>query len=413
MQLSRFPLPSACRRVHHDSVPVIPSPPTPVAAASAVILGAFREDSLQPRVAEMRAALGGPADVVLAFVTPHWLPHFGDFLEVVQIGMRCRRVAGCTAGGLVSAAGEHEEMAGCSLLAVRAAGSAPRLERWPAAASAWPSRSGPSNGAIILGHPLHLAIDGWMECWRHLYPSLPAFGGLASGGTHASAIKLFDEDGLFDGALLAVHFTGQVHVGGAVAQSYRPLGFPYVVTGAEGNILTSLGGQPPMRRLEEAFRQYQKAGGAGGPLAPGLVHAGFPASENEARAGHDEFVVRAIIGADSSSGSMALAGLPRVGQTLQFQLRDPGSADEAWGRACRRLKDRLPSPSVAALLFPCLGRGHGFFGRSGHDSGVLTGELGAMPMAGAFVNGELALTGDRMHAHTFSVAAAVLRGPAP
>ena len=392
------------------------SPMPSVAATSALILDTFNEDVLQARVDGMRLALGGPADLVLVFLTPQWLPKLPEFLEITQIGLRCGRLVGCTAGALVSSSGEHEERAGCSLLALRLAGDTPRIERWAKTPAAWPAHPGPSHGAIVLGHPLQLPVDGWMESWRHHYPDLPSFGGLASGGAHAGHLKLFDQDGEFDGALLAVHFTGRVRLDGVVAQSCRPMGFPYVVTGAEGNILTSLGGESPMRRLEEALQQFQKNNELTAPMAPGLIHAGFPASERQAGSSDDDVVVRAIIGADPNSGAMALAGLPRVGQTLQFQMRDPESADEAWRAACRRLKGRLPSLPLAALLFPCLGRGQAFFGLPDHDSGVFAEELGALPVAGAFVNGELAITGGRMHAHTFSVAGVIIRvleAPAP
>jgi small ligand-binding sensory domain FIST len=36
-----------------------------------------------------------------------------------------------------------------------------------------------------------------------------------------------------------------------VSQGCRPIGHPYIVTGAEGALITELGGRPPLQRLRE------------------------------------------------------------------------------------------------------------------------------------------------------------------
>ncbi len=81
-----------------------------------------------------------------------------------------------------------------------------------------------------------------------------------------------------------------------------------------------------------------------------------------------DFLVRNIIGADPSSGAVAINAVPRVGQTLHYQLRDSRVAND-------ELKRLLTAPELSALapyaglLCTCHGRGRGLFGDANHDAG--------------------------------------------
>lgn len=390
----------------HPTVPPVPPSCSP-AAGSLLALETWDEDRVEARLKSLARDVGGAADLAFLFITPAWRAHLPEFLELAQITLRCPHIIGCSTSGLVGTGTEHEDVEGFSLLALRAPRLGVRIESWPADPRAWPAEPVPSRGAVLLGHPLRLPVDGWLGAWRELYPELPAYGGLAAGGQHPAGFLLFDQSGIREDALLAVHLAGGLALRGTVAQSCLPIGQPYTITGAEGNVVTSLGGVSPMQRLEEAFDAYREGRGLPEDLPPGLLHAGFPANERHPGNGGEDYVVRAIIGADPSSGAMALAALPRVGQTMQFHLRDAEEADARWRRACQLA---LPSGTgpLAALLFPCLGRGQAFFEQPDHDAGLLAEALGPVPAAGAFVNGELGLTRGHLHAHAFSASAALI-----
>ena len=120
-----------------------------------------------------------------------------------------------------------------------------------------------------------------------------------------------------------------------------------------------------------------------------------------------DYLVRALLGADTASGGLAVGDTPRVGQTFRFHVRDEASADAdldatlAAGR--RRLGRRTPG---AALLFACNGRGSNLFSTPDHDATRVAVDLG-VPSAGIFCQGEFGPVGGANHLHGFTATVAV------
>src|SRR5206468_2812277 len=83
--------------------------------------------------------------------------------------------------------------------------------------------------------------------------------------------------------------------------------------------------------------------------------------------------------------AIALGALPRVGQTLQFQLRDRRSANDDLQRMLLE-KTRHGVAPFASLVFSCAGRGEGLFGVPNHDAAALSQHFGKRPSAGFFCN---------------------------
>ena len=84
-----------------------------------------------------------------------------------------------------------------------------------------------------------------------------------------------------------------------------------------------------------------------------------------------DFLVRNIIGADPKSGAVAINAVPRVGQTLQYQLRDSRVATDELKRLLReQIAPIWIRPPFAGLLCTCHGRGRGLFGGPNHDAGL-------------------------------------------
>jgi small ligand-binding sensory domain FIST len=104
---------------------------------------------------------------------------------------------------------------------------------------------------------------------------------------------------------------------------------------------------------------------------------------------------------------LAVAAHPRVGQTVQFQLRDSKSAHEDLVLAAERVKRELSAP-IAILLFSCAGRGKGLFGTSDHDAETLANIVGDLPLAGFFCNGEIGPVGGKIFLHGYTASAAIL-----
>ena len=99
---------------------------------------------------------------------------------------------------------------------------------------------------------------------------------------------------------------------------------------------------------------------------------------------------------------MAITDRVRVGQTVQFHVRDAETADEDLRLL---LRHELASPTAkpqAALMFTCNGRGSRLFGQPNHDAAVLEAEVGPVPLAGLFAAGEFGPVGGRNFVHGFT-----------
>ena len=122
-----------------------------------------------------------------------------------------------------------------------------------------------------------------------------------------------------------------------------------------------------------------------------------------------DFLIRNVTGIDRERNTLAVGALPRVGQTLQFQLRDPEAADEDLRELLERARKELGARQpVGALLCSCNGRGVGPFGTSDHDARALVDLLGPIPVAGFFCNGEIGPVGEQNFLHGFTASIALV-----
>src|SRR2546425_10937350 len=121
-----------------------------------------------------------------------------------------------------------------------------------------------------------------------------------------------------------------------------------------------------------------------------------------------DFLVRNLVGIDQASGAVAVAERVRVGQTIQFQIRDaeasredPTATPEA---LARRLGGRRPA---FGCYFDSAGRGQELFGVADHDVALIRKHLGEFPLVGFFGNGEFAPVRRRNFFHNYTGALVV------
>ena len=119
-----------------------------------------------------------------------------------------------------------------------------------------------------------------------------------------------------------------------------------------------------------------------------------------------DFLIVNVHGADRTSGALATGGLMRVGQTVQFHIRDAETADEDL-RHLLDLHRNVESNSRGALLFSCNGRGSRMFPDPNHDALAVQQCLGPMPLAGFFAQGELGPVGAKNYIHGFTASVAL------
>ena len=135
-------------------------------------------------------------------------------------------------------------------------------------------------------------------------------------------------------------------------------------------------------------------------LQHGLL-IGRAISEYRDTFGRGDFLVRNIIGADQDTGSLSMGDFLRVGQTVQFHVRDAATADEDLSA----MLDGVAAPA-GVLLFSCNGRGSNLFQTPDHDVRVARDKMPGTPVSGFFAAGEIGPVGGKnfVHGHTASLA---------
>jgi small ligand-binding sensory domain FIST len=220
---------------------------------------------------------------------------------------------------------------------------------------------------------------------------------MASGGGPGEN-RLFLYDQMLDSGAIGVVVRGGPRVRTIVSQGCRPIGTPFVVTRADRNVIYELGGIPPLERLQKIYPELPPRDQQ---LVESGVHLGVAINEYQDTFNRGDFLIVNVHGADRTSGALATGGLMRVGQTVQFHIRDADTADED----LRHLLQQDQSPGAsrrAALLFTCNGRGTRMFSIPHHDALAIQQVLGPLPLAGFFAQGELGPVGAKNYIHGFT-----------
>jgi len=142
-------------------------------------------------------------------------------------------------------------------------------------------------------------------------------------------------------------------------------------------------------------------------LQVGGLQVGRVIDEGKGNYGRGDFLVRSLVGVKRDTGAVLIGDYVRVGQTLQFHVRDAKSADEEM-RLLLEGETMLAANGqpTGALLITCNGRGTRLFDMPHHDVTLARQILGDIPIAGFFAAGELGPVGDKnfIHGHTAALA---------
>lgn len=234
-------------------------------------------------------------------------------------------------------------------------------------------------------------------------PGTAVVGGVVSGGRRRGDTRLFRDHDVLTSAVVGVRLPGMRGVP-VVSQGCRPIGYPYIVTGADGILITELGGRPPLQRLREIVEGLSPDERA---LVSHGLQIGIVVDEHLAAPGQGDFVIRGLLGADPSTGSIEIDEVVQVGATMQFQVRDAAGADKDLRLTVERAAARLPGRAAGALLFTCNGRGRRMFGVADHDASTIEELLGGIPLAGFFAAGEIGPIAGRNALHGFTASMAL------
>ena len=331
-----------------------------------------------------------------------------DVLDAVQEMLEPPALIGCVAQAII--AGRHEIEDEAAVAVWLASGLAAETFQLDFV------RTG--SGGLLTGyrldrsaHDLHVLLPDpytfpsslLIEHLNTDVPGTTVVGGVVSGGRGPGDTRLFRDRDVLTSGLVGVRLPGMPGVP-IVSQGCRPIGHPYTVTGAEGALITELGGRPPLQRLREIVeglpRDEQE-------LVSHGLQIGIVVDEHLAAPGQGDFLIRGLLGADPSSGAIEIGQVVQVGATVQFQVRDAVGADKDLRLAVGRAGAKLPGHPVGALLFTCNGRGRRMFGFADHDASTIEELLGGIPLAGFFAAGEIGPIAGRNALHGFTASMAL------
>jgi len=349
---------------------------------------------------------GEGCDLAVCFASTHHVGAFEDIGPALRNILEPRVLVGGTAIAVAGGPHEIEENPALTVFAARLDGATLtpvtlRVQETPdgAALTGWPSLDQSPGSLLLFADPFTFPVDAFLQRVNRDLPGLQIIGGLASAAGSPGGNRLVLDDHVVDEGAVGVFVDGGgIEVRTLVSQGCRPIGRPYVVTRGDKNLIEELGGKPAIERLQEL------AGAASEEerelLRRGL-HVGLVVDEHKAEFSRGDFLVRNLLGADESSGALAVGEQVSVGQTVQFHVRDAGAADED-------LREMLTGVDAeAALLFTCNGRGRHLFTVPDHDAGMVENLLGPIPLAGAFCAGEIGPVGGRNFLHGFTASLAL------
>lgn len=359
---------------------------------------------------------GTTADLMLVFGSKHHAANLGKMSEAFIEQGRTRHILGSTGEAII---GEDQEIEGKPALVVWSI-ELPGVEIQPV-------RFDPGGGSlrqsldslehvadstlILLADPFSFGVNDFLKLANEHAPGLRIVGGIASGGGEPGVNRLLlDGETHRDGAV-AIRLSGPVSIRTVVSQGCRPIGHTMLVTKAEQNIIRELGRRPALEALRDVFQSLPQEDVE--KVQEGL-HIGRVINEYQDSFQRGDFLVRNVMGADES-GAIQISDLIRVGQTVQFHLRDAETADEDLRESLlqKRGPKETPGEPVGALIFSCNGRGVRLFGVPNHDVDVVHEVLGPIPAAGFFAMGELGPVGGQNFMHGYTASVVVFEKPAP
>jgi small ligand-binding sensory domain FIST len=360
--------------------------------------------------------LPGTANLAIVFASAHHQEHFREIADVLGRELENALVIGCTGESILCNQVEVESQPAIAVWLARL----PEVELLPMHLEFVPTAEGgsfvgwhdrfPPEGAaneilLLLADPFSFPADVMLSRLNDDWPGLVVTGGMASGGWQPGQNRLLCNGHVLERGAVALVLRGAVEVQTVVSQGCRPIGRSFVVTKADRNAILELGGVPALVQLRQLF----------GELAPedqqlvqhGL-HVGQAISEYQDHFGRGDFLVRNVQGIDSDQNAIVIGDYVRVGQTVQFHVRDAATADEDLSSLLASAQKAQAAAVQGALVFTCNGRGTRLFDEPHHDAQCLARHFD-VPTAGFFAQGEIGPVGGKSFLHGFTASMALFR----
>jgi small ligand-binding sensory domain FIST len=385
------------------------------------------EAAITDVVEQAVSCLTAPADLGLVFISSAFTSEYSRLLPLLAEKLSVPMLIGCSAAGVVGTTSENQaqeieaepaisltlaHLPGVDIRAFHILGDQlPDLDSSP---DAWIDLVGvppsPVPQFILFSSAFSSGTNDLLQGLDFAYPGSVIVGGQASGGFVSDRIALFCNNRLYRQGTVGLALSGDIVLETIVAQGCRPIGEPLQVTKAERNIILELDEQVPLvvlRNLIGSLSDEDKM------LAQHSLFVGLAMNEFQFSLQQGDFLIRNLLGVDPAAGAIAIGDRVRPGQRLQFHLRDAQASAEDLELLLQeyQAQNRNQSSPLAALMFSCVGRGAGLYGKPNFDSQLFRGYFHDIPMGGCFCGGEIGPVSGRTFLHGYTSVFAIFRQP--
>lgn len=400
----------------------MPQAPPKLHFASAVSDAERADQALTEVVGDLDQTLSAEPDIAIVFVTPEYADALAGVGDALASGLGAKTVVGCTVQGVLGTGRELEEGPAMSVLAGVLGGATVRgfaydpidypavvdsptmlLESTAIGSGDAVQRPG---ALMLLADPFSTPLAGLLPAIGAAMPAVPVVGAMLSGGKKPRDNRLLLNDQLRHDGAVGLAIGGDIDIQTTVSQGCRPIGRPWVITRAKRHVVQELGGRKALEVLRETLqglneRDRELAQTAG-------LQVGRVIDEYKRHFGRGDFLQRGVVGVDPDAGYLAIGDpMVRVGQTIQFQVRDAITASD--DLAMMLDAQRLHGDGEGALLFTCNSRGTRLYERKDADVSIIEEALGTIPLAGCFAAGEIGPVGGENHVHGHAASLMVFR----
>lgn len=350
-------------------------------------------------------------DLVVLFVSADFAAHVPAMVERVWRETGTKALIGCSGIGVIGPERELERVPALAMLQLALPGGTltpvritQTLVETTHRPEAWRMATGVElddvSGWLLFADPFHLDADALVSGMSGAYPAVPIIGGMASPGPLDRRTWVFLNNEAYSDGAVGLAIGGDYGVVPLVSQGCEPIGETWTITGVHDHWIETISNRPAVDVLVEtlqALPDYLQA------RAQQNMLIGIAANEYRHDFRRGDFVIRNINGIDRNNGAIAIGALPRIGQTIQFQMRDAATADLDLTVLLDNLRSTLQGQKpIAGILSTCNGRGVNLFGTSHHDANAIGKKIGPLPLAGLFCAGEIGPIGDETFLHGFT-----------
>jgi small ligand-binding sensory domain FIST len=350
--------------------------------------------------------------VLFVFLTADHTAEAEEVLQRLDEAVSPQTVIGASAEGVIGKDQELEREAGLAVLAADLGGAS--VKSFHIGRDDWRKMlmeedalgetigyGGQTRALIGFGDPYSTPLRQLLEKLEAIGPQLPLIGGMASSARSPGENLLIRDDQVFDQGFVGLSLSGAIDVQTVVSQGCRPVGHPIVVTRAHENVIEQIAGRPALEVLQEIVNSMSNDEQQ---LLKNGLFIGRAIDEYREGWSRGDFLVRNVMGMEQATGGIGITDMVRVGQTVQFHVRDAVTAEEDL-RLLLAEQKKQDAPA-GALLFNCNGRGTRMFSKPCHDISATRAMFPQTPVAGFFAAGELGPVGRRnfIHGHTASFA---------